>query len=229
MPTDRPRNTASRRKPAATQLQRALAEGAAPRATPLDLFERAQQRWLKGERVDVGALAAELGIGRATAFRWVGSRDALLGEVLWAQCDAQMRRAAAMHQDQPPGAARVAAICAQAVRSILRSAPLRQFLRDDAEQALRLLTSKQGPVQARAIARVRELLEREVAQDALSLPLPVNTLAYLVVRVCESFLYADIISGQRVDMNDAALAVQLLLSGRVAAPTPAPRRRRRPG
>lgn len=227
MPADRPRSAAaSRRSPKATQLQRALAAGVAPRATPLDLFERAQQRWLRGERVDVGALAAELGIGRATAFRWVGSRDALLGEVLWAQCEVQMRRAAARHQDQPPGAARVAAICAQAVRSILRSAPLRQFLREDAEQALRLLTSKQGPVQARAIARVRELLDREVAQGALVLALPADTLAYLVVRVCESFLYADIISGQRVDMNDAALAVQLLLSGRVDAPATGRRRRK---
>lgn len=227
MPADRARSArSSRRVPAATRLQQALATDAPARATPLDLFEKAQQRWLKGERVDVGALAAELGIGRATAFRWVGSRDALLGEVLWAQCEVQMRRAAAAQQHQPAGAVRVAAICAQAVRSILRSAPLRQFLRDDAEQALRLLTSKQGPVQARAIARVRELLAAEVAQGALSLPLPANTLAYLVVRVCESFLYADIISDQRVDMNDAALAVQLLLSGRVAAPAAVSRRRR---
>lgn len=226
MRADRSRSATPRGPLKATQLQRALATRAAPRATPLDLFERAQQRWLKGERVDVGSLAAELGIGRATAFRWVGSREALLGEVLWAQCDAQMRRAAAIHQQRLPGAVRVAAICAQAVRSILRSAPLRQFLREDAEQALRLLTSKQGPVQARAIARVRELLDREVDQGALALPLPADTLAYLVVRVCESFLYADIISGQRMDMNDAALAVQLLLSGRVDANAAARKRRR---
>ncbi len=207
------------RSPAAatTRLTRALTAGAAVRATPLDLFERASRRWQQGERVDVGALAAELGIGRATAFRWVGSRDALLGEILWAECDKAMRRAAMAHAEQTPGPARIAAVCAQAVRSIVHSVPLRRFLRDDAEHALRLLTSKQGPVQARAIERVRTLLEAEARSGALALPIEVGTLAYLVVRLCESFIYADAISDRRVDANDAALAVELLLSGRVAA------------
>lgn len=208
--------SASARK--STRLSRALAAAPAPRAGPLDLFGLAQRRWREGERIDVGALAAELGIGRATAFRWVGSRDALLGEILWAQCDAQMRRAAAALRGQGHGPARVGAICAGAMRAIVRSAPLRRFLRTDTEQALRLLTSKQGPVQARAIARVRELLESEAARGALQLPIEANTLAYLVVRLCESFLYAEAISDQRVDLADAALAVELLLSGRVATP-----------
>lgn len=212
-----------------TRLNRALS-GAGGRATPLDLFALAVRRWRQGERIDVGALAAELGIGRATAFRWVGSRDQLLGEILWSQCDAQMRRAGAAFAGQRRGPARVAAICAHAVRAIMRSQPLRRFLRDDAEQALRLLTSKQGPVQARAIERVRALLEAEARGGALSLPLDVATLAYLVVRLCESFIYADAISDQRVDAADAALAVELLLSGRVAAraaPVPAAARTRR--
>lgn len=213
---------ASARK--STRLAQALAAAPASRAGPLDLFGLAQRRWRQGERIDVGALAAELGIGRATAFRWVGSRDALLGEILWAQCDAQMRRAAAAQRGRGHGPARVGAICAGAMRSIVRSAPLRRFLREDAEQALRLLTSKQGPVQARAIARVRELLESEAARGALQLPIEANTLAYLVIRLCESFLYAEAISDQRVDLADAALAVELLLSGRVAAPPPSRRK-----
>ncbi len=205
------------RTPAPTRLTRALEDAAPVRATPLDLFERASRRWQQGERVDVGALAAELGIARATAFRWVGSRDALLGEILWSECDKAMRRAATAHGSLAPGPARVAAICAKTVRSIVRSVPLRRFLRDDAEHALRLLTSKQGPVQARAIERVRTLLEVEARSGALALPIEVGTLAYLVVRLCESFIYADAISDRRVDANDTALAVELLLSGRVAA------------
>ncbi|MBL8524476.1 MAG: hypothetical protein JNN20_12365, partial [Betaproteobacteria bacterium] len=54
------------------------------------------------------------------------------------------------------------------------------------------------------------------------LTIEVGTLAYLVVRLCESFIYADAISDRRVDANDAALAVELLLSGRVAASAAAP-------
>ena len=113
------------------------------------------------------------------------------------------------------GAARVAAICETAVRAIVSFRPLRQFVRQDPEYALRLLVSKIGPVQRRSIDRVRQLLQAEAALG-LVLPLGVDTLAYLIVRLCESFIYADVISDQKVDVGDAGLAVQLLLSGRVA-------------
>jgi len=203
--------------PRSTRLSQVLAEGVRQRATPLHLFELAARQWAQGKRVDVGALAGELGIGRATAFRWVGSRDELLGEILWAQCDASMRRAAKAYRSRVRGPRRVAAICEHGVREITRSVPLRRFLRAEPEQALRLLTSKLGPVQARAIARVRELLEAEVDAGKWKPPLKLDTLAYLVVRLCESFIYAEVMSGQRVDPADAALAVELLLSGRVSA------------
>lgn len=195
-----------------TRLAKALQEAPAPKATPLDLFKLAKRQWLAGDRVDIGALAARLKIGRATAFRWVGSRDLLLGEVLWSMCDQLMNESAAATQSR--GAARVAAICESVVRAIVQFRPLRQFVRQDPEFALKLLTSKLGPVQRRSIERMRELLQFE-ASRGLALPLSVDTLAYLIVRLCESFIYADVISDQTVDMADAGLAVQLLLSGRV--------------
>ena len=42
----------------------------------------AMSRYLHGRRVDVQAIASELGIGRTTIYRWFGSRDELIGEVL---------------------------------------------------------------------------------------------------------------------------------------------------
>src|ERR1700712_4307668 len=46
-------------------------------------FRAARHRFIAGERLDMGALAAELGVDRTSLFRWVGNRDALLAEVLW--------------------------------------------------------------------------------------------------------------------------------------------------
>ncbi len=198
--------------PTTTKLSRALREAPPRKATPLDLFQLAKRQWLAGERIDVGALAARLKIGRATAFRWVGSRDLLLGEILWSMCETLMTEAASKSPGH--GATRIAAICETAVRAIVSFRPLRQFVRQDPEYALRLLVSKIGPVQRRSIDRVRELLQAEAARG-LALPLGVDTLAYLIVRLCESFIYADVISDQKVDVADAGLAVQLLLSGRV--------------
>lgn len=198
---------------AETRLSTALRDGAARKATPLDLFQLAKRLWLAGERIDIGGLAERLKIGRATAFRWVGSRDLLVGEILWSMCETLMTEAAAKAPGH--GAQRVAAICEHAVRAIVDFRPLRQFVRQDPEYALRLLTSKLGPVQGRSIDRVRQLLQAEEARGALPLPLKVDTLAYLIVRLCESFIYAKVISDQQIDVSDAGLAVELLLSGRV--------------
>lgn len=196
-----------------TRLAKALrGEVPSPKVTPLDLFKAAKRQWLAGERLDIGALAVQLKIGRATAFRWVGSRDLLLGEVLWSLCDQlMMKTLAATHTRGPE---RVAAVCEGVVRAIVGFRPLRQFVRQDPVYALKLLTSKLGPVQRRSIERMRELLLSET-EHGMRLPLEVDTLAYLLVRLCESFIYADVISDQTVDMADAGLAVQLLLSGRV--------------
>lgn len=198
----------------ATRLAQALREGAPARVTPLDLYQLARRDWLAGERIDIGALAARLEIGRATAFRWVGSRDLLLGEILWSLCDELMQNTAARQRGR--GAQRVAAICESAIRALVAFEPLRRFVRSDPEYAVRLLTSKLGPVQARAIERVRDLLRYEADRGALSPPLPIDTLAYLIVRLCESFIYAEATSDQQVDVADAGLAIELLLSGTVS-------------
>src|SRR5262245_23011868 len=57
-----------------TVLQRQLATGRPqPKATALDVFRLARKRFLAGERVEMGALAEELDLNRATMYRWVGS------------------------------------------------------------------------------------------------------------------------------------------------------------
>lgn len=203
-----------------TRLARALREPKSRRAGPVDLFRLARRQWLKGERVDIGALAGELGIGRATAFRWVGSRELLLGEILWSLCEQLMKQADAAASELT-GAARIAAVCARAVQAMVGFGPLRRYVQQEPEAALRLLTSRHGPVQARTIAQVEALLIREAAAGALTPALPVTTLAWLIVRVGESFVYSEVISEQRPDPADAALAIALLLSGRLPEGLPA--------
>src|SRR5215212_9333793 len=48
-----------------------------------DVLEAGMHRYLRGRRIDVQAIAAELGLGRATIYRWFGSREELIGEVLF--------------------------------------------------------------------------------------------------------------------------------------------------
>jgi AcrR family transcriptional regulator len=205
----------SSRSPAAdTRLRRDLLRSPVLRATPRDALVLARRRWLQGERIDIGALAAELSVSRATLFRWVGSRELLLAEILWSFFEPTL--AAAEAGLRVRGARRVGRCCERAVRAILDFQPLRRFIASDPEYALRLLTSKASPVQARTVAAVHALLEREADSGEWQPPLAVATLAYLVVRLGESFIYADAISDHAVDATDAGLAIELLLSGSVA-------------
>lgn len=178
-----------------------------------EVLRLARRQWLRGEKLDVGQLARQCGLGRATLFRWFGSRELLLAEVLWSLTEPTLKRAereAAGH-----GPARIAAISERALRLMHGFAPLRRFIAEDGEKALRLLTSHASPVQARTIEAVRRQLEGEVALGWQP-PLAIATLAYLIVRIGESFLYATAISGQDVDIGDAGVAVELLLSGTVS-------------
>src|SRR5437763_12495931 len=47
-----------------------------------EVLAAAMRRYLRGRRIDVQAVAAKLGLGRATIYRWFGSREGLIGEVL---------------------------------------------------------------------------------------------------------------------------------------------------
>src|SRR5580698_3849125 len=58
------------------------------------VINAATQAYLRGEAVDMSALAAQLGIGRSTLYRLVGNRDDLLGVVLAEATERTFRREA---------------------------------------------------------------------------------------------------------------------------------------
>ena len=88
---------------------------------------------------------------------------------------------------------------------------LREFLRREPERALRILTTRAGTVQARLVGAIDTLLNDEVSQGNLRSPLPLRDLAYLIVRIVESFLYAEFITGEEPDIAMVELAVGALL------------------
>jgi AcrR family transcriptional regulator len=193
--------------PRATALERA--RDAEPRPTPLDALALARRRWLAGERLDMGALAKELGVSRATLYSWVGSRERLIGEVIWSFAEEGLRQATEAARGE--GADYVVEVVERFARLNASFEPLRRFIEQDPELALRILTSKKGPVQERMIAAARSLLEEQVAAGKLSVPLDIDTLAYLMIRVNESFIYSDVITGSEPDVDKAVEVVRLLL------------------
>lgn len=202
--------------PEATPLARTLsARKAAVRVTPLDLFALARRKWIEGERLDIGRLAKELGVGRATVFRWVGSREQLYGEILAAGYAHEVQRARReVNVLGLKGVEYITEVTRRVMRRLLNSVPLRRFIEQDPEFAIRVLTSKSSPTQQRCIEVQRKLLAELEEAGEIRPTLDPDTLAYIIVRIGESFLYGDVISGRAPDVDKATDAISILVAAR---------------
>ncbi len=187
----------------ATPLQRRLAGFSTERPTELDAFVLARRTFQAGQRLDMQALAAELGVNRATLYRWVGSRELLLREVIWSLTSRTLAR--------PPGGAALAETLTHFVRDVLAHPGMRRFLAEEGEFALRLLTLRAGGYQQRLVALVHEMIDADTAAGRLHSPIPVDDLAYTVVRVVESYAYLEVITGEEPDSDRAGRVLQALL------------------
>ena len=193
-----------------TPLARSLQHAEKGRATPLDLFRLASKKWRRGERLDIGQLASELNVGRATVFRWIGSREQLYGEVL-SQAYAEQREHI-LKITPGKGIERLVHVARRNLNALVEATPLHKFIEHDPEFAIRVLTSKSSPVQARTIALERDLLLQVLEQDKIKPLLSIDALAYIIVRIGEAFLYAKVISGTQPEIEMAVSAIRVLAS-----------------
>src|SRR5438067_2297492 len=175
-------------------------------ATPAAAFRAARRTYLRGLRVDMQALAAELGVSRATLYRWTGPREQLLGDVLWSLSDAIFEQAKADHPEHA-GPERLLAIFRQHVGALVQAKPLHLFLQQETGAALRILTSPDGGVQPRTVQRLAELYREEHDAGSFQPRADISTLAYAVVRVTEGFIYNDAIATVRPEVDRAASVV----------------------
>jgi len=185
-----------------------LADGAHDDA--VRAFNAARETFIAGRRIDMGGLATSLGVDRSSLFRWVGNRDALLGEVLWSLAIPTLVQAENANTEQT-GGERIAGILTHFVDDLITAEYFRQFLRREPARALRLLTTKESPIQRRYVATTDWLIRRELGDHPLGGAIDPAGLASLLVRMSESFTYADLISGDQPSTAKARVAFRLLL------------------
>jgi len=157
-----------------------------------DALRLATSRFLAGERIDVQAIARELGLARATMHRWFHTRELLLGELL---ADLGVRRLKALRaRAVGKGAPALLDSFDSFNRELASSHGLRTFVAQEPEVASRVLTSGSGLVQPRIVAAIQELIEDE-ARAGYRPALAPDLLAYAIVRLAEAFLYNDAAAG----------------------------------
>lgn len=176
--------------------------------TRSDLFDLARQRYLRGDRLDMQAMASELGVSRTTVYRWAGNHDQLLGEVISALAHETFRAAERGVRQQ--GRARVLTVFGNVMRRIATNHGVQAALRRDPQQFLRVVTND-GPVNRAATTLCAELLRREVERGTLELAAGVDELAFALIRMGETGLYADMLAGVEPDIDRLLEIAALLL------------------
>lgn len=186
------------------------------RVTPLTAFKLARRWWLQGRRLNLSALAEELGIGRATLMRWIGTKELLLGEILWSLYKAtfDQARTDADNCNSLYGVDYLVRIYGDINQALMAAMPLKRFLRDDPRFGLQVLTSNVSGLQERLIRTWTALFEEQIAAGHIDPLMEPGDLAYFIVRIGEGALYSDLICGREPALAPANTAFRLLLSAR---------------
>jgi AcrR family transcriptional regulator len=158
-------------------------------ASRADVLAAVVGRYLHGDRVDVQAIAAELGLGRTTVYRWFGSREGLIGEAVFRAAEPLIDAArAGAHGVGGPA---LLDTFDRLNRSIADSPALRAFVDQERDAALRIITSSEGRVHPRVVARIVGLIEDEVRAGHYEPRVDPATLGYAIVRLAEAFLFNE--------------------------------------
>jgi AcrR family transcriptional regulator len=187
-------------------------------------LERAGE-WLQaGRRVEMRALARDLGVGRTTLYDWFGSREGLVSEAFAAAARRTLSRIRS--QVTTTGAAAILETLRRYDRAVATHPAIIGFLRADPATTIRLVTDPSGALHRTHVAMFEELIGREVQAGAYVAPLPVATLAHALVTLGEHTIF---IEAQRFQPDLERLAtVQAHLLEPRGSGEPSPSGSRRP-
>lgn len=170
-------------------------------------------RWIyEGKRLDMRRLADELGVSRVTLFRHVGSREELLAKALWLLTERSLEAAAARWEAERPEDGMHTPGTGRNFNAIVSSATgLRRLLDEEPALALRVLTDPRGQIQVGLVDFFAESLRRDIAEFGLVSLIEPDALAYALVRLGESFVYADVLAARKPDVETANRLQQALV------------------
>jgi AcrR family transcriptional regulator len=178
------------------------------RATPAAAFALARATFRRGERLDMAALAGELGVARTTLYRWTGDREQLLSDLIWADMHDLLTHIAEHATTHGPDRIREVA---DHYLTALSSGSMQRFLAAEGDNGLRLITDLDGAVRPRLVATATALIDAEVAAGHYRPPEEPALLADVIVSVGERFLHHNGDPAMNPDLDTARRAVSLIV------------------
>ena len=169
-----------------------------------DVVRAATRAYLECRPLDMSALAADVGLSRATLYRRIGNHDELVGMVLAEQTE----RTFLFCLDGVPadGLDRVRTVFKRFMYAVVGAEPLRAFIARDPLLFIRIVLAP-GRVEQRATTLFAKLL----AESGVEFSVPTAVLAQAIVRIGDSFMYTHLLGGHEPETDNVITLVNLLL------------------
>jgi AcrR family transcriptional regulator len=177
------------------------------RAAPEDAVRLAREHYLACERVDMQSLAAELGIGRTTLYRWVGDRESLISGMLSAMVTEVI--AAAADEAEGEGLDRVIDGMKRFSETSAGFRPLRHLVRTEPELGLRVMMAPGSAVSVAICDALREQLETVRPDWAGE---KAGELADVITQIGMAYVWVNIANDSEPDIERARRAMQMLVA-----------------
>ncbi|MFN8112765.1 MAG: QsdR family transcriptional regulator [Solirubrobacterales bacterium] len=187
----------------------ATTEIAFRRPTPDDALRLAREQFLAGERVEMGALADQLGINRTTLYRWVGEREQLLGTLISSLIDEWL--AQVLPTVTSTGVEGLLETISRFLELAAGYEPLTAFTRREPPLALRVLTDRDGAVTEKADATIVAVLAEMLPGEEISAEV-VRTIGL----VARTLVWANIAVDQEPDIDGVVGVTKILLEAESA-------------
>jgi AcrR family transcriptional regulator len=182
-----------------SQIRTGRARGRPAAASREDVLEAGLYRYLRGQRVDVQAIASELGLGRATIYRWFGSREKLLGEVIIRATEPVLVKARSGLAGK--GGSGLLDTFDRFNRALADAPALRAFVEQERDASLRIITAGGGIVQPRIVELITALITEEMDAGNYEPPVEPSVLGFAIVKLAQAFLFNDAVVGIRGDVD----------------------------
>lgn len=176
------------------------------RAVKADALLFARQTFLDGGRVDMQALAGQLGVARATLYSWFGSREQLLEELL-SEIAVDIFDTLDLTA-VGEGAERMLNIARPLMEAYSNLEPLRAFAAREPTLALKIIVAEEGLVHRRTAER---LLRTVAAGSAEPQPALVELIA-VVTQISSNLVWVTYAIGGEPQIDRAMRVIRILLA-----------------
>lgn len=167
-------------------------------ATREQAFDYAVGMYLRGRRIDLSVLASEVGVGRTTIHRWFGTREDLVVDILGTTAVALLTDVRSRVGETGPQG--LLDTFDRFNHELLEVAALASFVASERDPMEYIARADRGP-QPMLVEAIGGMIQGEIDGGRYSAPVDSETMAYAIVRLAQSFLYADSATGVRGDLD----------------------------